>query len=494
MEKGLKDILSLSSSRYVIMALSAVRNLVLARALDPGNYGYWIILALILGYGDFVHGGLRHAGDREIPYSVGRNRQGEAAEIESVLLGGILLLSAAAFILLSLVGVLGVQGWPASFLVMAGVVIAAEQISRFSHMILRTRREFLLSTKVEAGFEVLRTSLVCGLALRFGIHGALLGFLLAAVLNVVYFGAALRMPPRPLVNIPMLRTLFKTGSLLFLVGLIQLLQFNLDRLIGSFALVPSDLGIYGLAALATQVPIMFSQSLSTIFIPNASEAYGRRNSLEDVTPLFLRLLRTSAVLGPVVAALVFVALKMLIDWFLPAYSLSVSVLEILLPGAMLSVLIPPTSTLLVVVRRTGFRIVLEAAALSGSCVFFWASLTFASGLQAISFGMVAAIIWYSSLSMMGALFPFRLSKSRMLRELAFSYGPSVYAVLLLFGVLPELVGEGRSVRQGLAEFALFLVLYSPILFVGYRGLKAKEIPGSEESPRNASRQVKEEGV
>ncbi len=477
-----RSALSFSSARYVVMGLSAVRNLVLARLLDPEHYGYWVVLSLVLAYGDFVHGGLRHAGEREIPYFRGQERHGEVVRTERVLFGGILFFSSIALIVLTLLGILGIPAlkWSGSLLFIAGPVIAAEQVSRFSYMILRTRHEFVLSSKLEIGFEVLRTALVCLLATIQGVQGALFGFLLSAILNVGYFGRVLRLPPRPLVDIPQLKMLLRTGFLLFSVALVQLLIFNFDRLVGSFTLTPSDLGLYGLAALATQVPIMFSQSLSTVFVPGASEAFGRHNSIEDVSTLFFRLLRTSAVLGPLFTGLVLIVSKVIIHWFLPAYELSVSVLAILVPGAMFSVLIPPTSTFLVVTRKAKYLLVLEGAAFMGACVIFWTSLRGGSDLQALSVGMVAAILWYSSLSLMGALYPFRFSGVRLLREVFFNYGPAMYATLLLFGLIPEILGEGAGLRQSLPEFGIFFLFYVPILLMGFRAVRAMPLPG--ESP------------
>ncbi|HLE31505.1 MAG TPA: oligosaccharide flippase family protein [Bacteroidota bacterium] len=478
--KIFRDSLLFSSARYVIMVLSAVRNLVLARVLDPEHFGYWVVLSLVLAYGDLVHGGLRHAGDREIPYFRGQERHDEVVHVERILFGGILFFSSIALLVLSLLGILGIptMGWPQSALIIAGLVIVAEQVSRFSYMILRTRHEFVLSSKLEIGFEVTRTALVCTLAAFQGVLGALIGFLLAAVLNVGYFGMVLRLPPRPLANILKLRMLLNTGFLLFSVALVQLLILNLDRVIGSFILTPSDLGIYGLAALAMQVPLMFSQSLSTVFVPSASEAFGRRNSLEDVAQLFFRLLRASAVLGPVLTGLVLIVSKVIIHWFLPAYELSVSVIVVLLPGAMLSVLIPPTSALLVIARKAKFLLVLEAAALLGGCMVFWASLRFASGLQALSFGMVAAILWYSSLSMMGAFYPFRFSGNRLLKEVIFNYGPAVYAMVLLFGVIPGILGEGEGPQRSVLELGIFFLSYAPLLLIGFRAVRTMTLPGN----------------
>src|SRR3972149_4811901 len=99
--KIVKDSLTFSSARYVLMGLSALRNFALAKVLDPENYGYWVVLSLIFAYGDQIHIGLRHAGDRDIPFLRGQERHDEADHITRVLFSGILFFSALACLGLS---------------------------------------------------------------------------------------------------------------------------------------------------------------------------------------------------------------------------------------------------------------------------------------------------------------------------------------------------------------------------------------------------------
>lgn len=68
----LRDSLVFGSSRYVLLGLSMVRNVVVAKILGPADYGLWIILSLLFTYGDQIHLGLRHAGDRELPFLMGQ--------------------------------------------------------------------------------------------------------------------------------------------------------------------------------------------------------------------------------------------------------------------------------------------------------------------------------------------------------------------------------------------------------------------------------------
>ena len=110
-----------SVSRYALLGLSFVRNFVVARALDPEQYGYWVIVMLVLTYGDQIHLGLRHAGDKEIPYYRGQEQPQEARQVADTLYAGILLISVAALIILGSITVLA----PGGERTVQGVIVAA---------------------------------------------------------------------------------------------------------------------------------------------------------------------------------------------------------------------------------------------------------------------------------------------------------------------------------------------------------------------------------
>src|SRR3990172_1387833 len=63
-----KDSVVFAASRYVLLGLSLIRNFFVAKFLGPSDYGLWVVIGLLLTYGDQIHLGLRHAGDKEIPY------------------------------------------------------------------------------------------------------------------------------------------------------------------------------------------------------------------------------------------------------------------------------------------------------------------------------------------------------------------------------------------------------------------------------------------
>lgn len=479
MIKTVKDSLTFSSARYVLMGLSALRNFALAKVLDPENYGYWVVLSLVFAYGDQIHLGLRHAGDRDIPFLRGRKEDDEAELFSKVLFSGILLFSTLGFLALSLADVSEIVrlGPLRHVLVLAGLIIAGEQVSRFSYMILRTRREFVLSSRLEIVFETMRTATVCFFAVWQGVYGALLGFLVTSVANIAYFGFVLHLPSKPVFDFSRLKIVLNTGFLLFAAAIVQVLLFNMDRVIGAFALTPSKLGIYGLAALVTQLPIMFSQSISTVFVPSGSRAFGIRSSVRDVSPLFVRFLRATALIGPLFCAAVLFFSGPFIGWLLPDYAPAIPILTILIPGAMFAVLIPPSSALLVVTRRVPFLLILEIVGVLGAAGLFWSAFAWTEGLQALSLGMVAAAVWHSGLSLIGAVRIAGFSAGQQLREVLVTYGPSVYAIMLLFVIVPGLLGGGAGIQNDLLGFILFVLFYLPILLIGVRSFKQGQEAG-----------------
>ena len=465
-----------SVSRYALLGLSFIRNFVVARALDPEQYGYWVIVMLVLTYGDQIHLGLRHAGDKEIPYYRGRGQPEEARRIADTLYAGILLISVAALVILGSItavapgGERTVQG----VIVVAGVIVVVEQVNRYYLMIMRATKQFILSSKVEIAVEAARTTLVCVLVYLFSLAGAITGFLAAAVIMTVFFVFRFRTQFVPRFDWRRLRKLLQLGISLFGVSLLYVLLINADRLFGATVLSKVELGVYGIAALAAQLPLNFTQGISSVVYPTLSEQFGRSDSLEHVFPVFSNVLRSLAFAVPLIVVTTYFGASILVEWFLPAYRQSLEVLILLLPGVFLLAFVPLLSGVFTAVNRARHFLLLEIVAVVCALILFPVLKSLLEGPRGIGVAMSSSMVIYAGLALISTLYLFSVNPRRVLKELAATCLPSIYCLALVVAVL-QVGGAESNLTRILMQYGLFLLGSIPLIIVAHRVLDLRKV-------------------
>ena len=463
-------------SRYVLLGLSFIRNFFIARVLDPESYGTWVILMLVLTYGDQIHLGLRHAGDKEIPYFNGQGRPDEAQKVANTVFGGILALSVIGFVLLSLAllmmgeSVAAVRG----VLLIAGVIVIAEQVNRYYLMIMRVKKQFIVSSRIEIITETVRTGLVCALAFFFSLTGAISGFLGAAMFMVVVFLVRMRRESVPTIDPGRLKNLMTLGFSLIGVSFLFVLLINSDRLFAASVLSKAQLGMYGVAALAAQLPVNFTQGISSVVYPTFSERFGRVNATTDVFPIFSNVLRSLAFASPLVVVTTFFGATILIQWFLPAYQQSIGVLAMLLPGMFLLSFVPLFSGIFTAMNRARRFLLIEVFAGLCSIVLFLVLQHVLDGHKGVAVAMSSAMVIYGGTSLVGALHLFPMERHEVLKEIAVTCLPSLYC-LLVVGIVTNIAGSEGTTTDVMIQFGLWLLSVPPLLYVAHHLLDLRKM-------------------
>ncbi len=463
-----------ASSRYVLLGLSMIRNFFVAKYLGPADYGLWIVIGLLLTYGDQIHLGLRHAGDKEVPYYRGQGREDESKRIADSILGGVLGLSGLAFFCLMIYSFVFIGS--EETLIRYGVLVAAfiivtDQVNRFYHMILRTRHEFLLFSKVESAFELLRTILVSGLVVAFHFYGAIIGLFIASLGTAVYFLVQFRNEFHPRFSFFSLKSLLIVGLPLSATGLLYILILNLDRLIGALALSKENLGIYGMASLVAQVPVTSSQGISSVIYPRISEQFGETGDPAKLKPVFASAMIGAAFIAPFLVASIFLIGRFLILWLLPAYHRSIDVLFLLSFGVYFLCLVPIPAAVLMAAGRNTLYLRSEISALFIALATY--GFVFLTRPPSLPLLAVITSISYFLLSTFLFLHVFRTFGTRgadRLREIAKLYLPSLYAATALTFIYTMVVSNAevdfhRLFWQMVAPLGLFLVLYLPMVYL-----------------------------
>jgi O-antigen/teichoic acid export membrane protein len=479
--KIIRDTLYFSSSRYVLLGLSVVRNLVVARVLGPEDYGLWIIATLVLTYGDQIHLGLRHAGDKEIPYYTGRSDIQQASRLASAIYAGVLVLSVIGVIGLTVVALAtGVSSDLRDALLVCAMIVVSDQVSRFYLMILRTRKEFVLSSKVESWFELLRTTLVCGLAMLFHFMGALSAFLIASAATSLFFLMRYRGDIVPLLNPVALRQLFPAGFSLFLSGIMYLLVISLDRLIGASVLTKAELGIFGLASLLAQVPVNAAQAIKDVLYPTISEEFGREGSVGSVLPLFMKGLTIAAITLPSLVAVVYFVGEFLVRWLLPAFIESIPLMAILSNGIYFLCLAALPTGVLMATGRNRTYLMLQAITVVVTLIAYLLMVKLVGGAVALCYAASISFFVFAALVLSVLIGnPDRRVKDYFM-ELMKILGPSLYCMLLVAGLIFMLkIDQSHEflsrVELTALRLLIFGVLYAPVVIVLERKMKLYDL-------------------
>jgi O-antigen/teichoic acid export membrane protein len=463
------DILVFSSSRYLLIGLSVVRNLVLARALGPADYGMWIVLTLLLGYGDQIHLGLRHLGDKEIPFLRGRDGEQAALHFANILLGGILLLAVlGSMMLVTYVVVVGTDNSILTIAIcLCSLVILSDQVNRYYLMILRTRSQFVFSSKVEVMFELVRTIFVIVLAWLLRLEGAVVAFLISSVSQSCFLLLHLRSQIRPVFDLKRMWFILPKALPFFLSGLLYLLIISLDRIVGTAVLSKVDLGLLGLAMLLISLPVNAAQAVKDVLYPSLSEEFGREGNLKNVLPMYLKSLSAVSVVVPFLVAFIYFSADFLVRWFLPAYRESISLMAILSNGIYFLSLAALPSGFLMATGRNRTYLALQAITIFLTLIAYGLMVMQVGGVVALCYAACISFFLFASLVLYATLSRAEKSMRFLFIRILEIFVPSLYSMLLVFLLISWCKietwwGIATSLEMTILRLFLFTVLYAPL--------------------------------
>ena len=259
-------------SRGLAEGMLALRGVVLATLLGPSAFGAWSLFRLASRYAAL--GGL--GVHRGLEYEIVRARTvsgDDSSEVDRV--GE----SALGFFLV-VFGIAAIGLGAASFLVsdprlVAGlraltVGVLAEQLWLYGLATLRARgelRRFAMSEVINAALHL---GLGVSLAILFGISGAYLGFLVAAVVSIGLFMR--RVPMRPHWSGPRLSRLIQMGLPMALLVLATIVLGTVDRLVVAAFGGTTLLGFYAFAAALSALANTGGWVIRTVVFPSVYRA------------------------------------------------------------------------------------------------------------------------------------------------------------------------------------------------------------------------------
>lgn len=437
--KFLVDGLLYSGSRYLVLALGFIRSFVIAGILAPTEYGLWVLFTTILMYTDQFHLGLRHLGDREIPYAREREKPEVLQAFIRELYGGVLLLGLALFMAFLAYALFDERAPSVTRLgfVFAGGIALTDQANRFHFMLQRTKKEFVSTSKIETLFEAFKTLLITYAVLNGRVLGGLAATAATNGVLLLYFwkrDSLLFVLSGPKAVAGLLKASFP----LAVSGLLLLTVTLIDRFTGALLFSKEDLGFYGMSALLSSIPLIAAQGVGMVAYPNLNELLGKLSSREEVSAFFLKVHDMVMLTVPVVTMAAVATCPFLLELFLPAY-------------------VPGVPTFLI---------------LSGGILFFSTSALYVQYFQAKRLNASSIRIQSMGLSITVLLLTISMLVHPTKEFLAGSWSCSaiVASLLLMGGVFSDMKGKSDWTSSVL-KYSLFLVLSSAVMAACFTGVR-----------------------
>jgi O-antigen/teichoic acid export membrane protein len=386
------DALTLLVAASVAQLLAIGLNVLLRRQLGVDGMAYVVITQLALTYSSYVGLGTLQAAEREIPIELSRGRRDVVRDIErfawaASLIGGV----AVAAVLVAVALLVVDQDDPllrATF-VTSGAILVAQQVTDVSAVRLRTRLRFRWVAALNAVYSVA----FIGVVLAGAIAGAVYGALAATVVSVAVvsglfglvakpslrFGGSLRAARHLLTLAPG----FLFSSLAF-VGLM-----SIDQLAVAFLLGTGALGVYSAAVLGKTFVLAFPGMVGAVIYPRLQRELGASTDPATVFGITARTTSMVVLAMPLVVAVFFVTLPLVIRFFLPEFADAVVPMRLLLVAAgALGFGIPAVQLLLSLDRQW-----LETAITGAAAALFVAGCVVMSSSGVLS---VAAVAWLTA--------------------------------------------------------------------------------------------------
>jgi O-antigen/teichoic acid export membrane protein len=279
-----KRIAAFSAANLAGALLGMLGMLWASNLAGPRLMGIFNALQLVLVYAPVLALGVFNGLNRELPYSIGRQRHEDAGRLASAALYVCHAVCAIAFfgIAASAAGAWHrLDGdWILGLCVYA-LVVPLGLYRTYLEVTYRTTHDFAWLSAANVMMAATGLLLVALMYLQAW------GGMLARTLLTAMLGAYLLWRRRPFRVLPAwdaaaLRRLLATGLPIFAVGYLYLLFTSLDRLLILDGLGQEALGAYTPALLIVQGMAILPTSVAQVLYPRAAEQYGREGSLRNL--------------------------------------------------------------------------------------------------------------------------------------------------------------------------------------------------------------------
>jgi O-antigen/teichoic acid export membrane protein len=408
--------------------VGSLRSFVLAKVVDPSDYGIWTGSQTIISLSPIVCLGTMEALLKMVPYYRGKQDSEGLRQVESNVLGTL----AIAATLLSVVLLLLAPALPFAFIrqniVVVRISAASAAIGLFSAFYYHRCASYE-DFKSVSFIDGLRSTLGCFCVLlfawRWGVVGAVLGFLVGEVFTWIVSAAIcarahgnvqVRFQP-----VQMGRAV-RVGFPITIIWWVYVIHTNIGRMTSLSYLGNAATGFYGVGSSMAMLFSLVPNTIGRVFYPRVNAQIGAKAGLRDLRETVVKPATAITMVLPVAQVIIFYLLPVVYNDFLPKYKTGLGCAQILIMGAFFVGLIRSGANYLIAVDMQGRLmkyICVSLVANAGISVLLVKSGMGINGLAiatSVASALLASMIWkkvfaeleYEAGTLFGLLFKFYL--------------------------------------------------------------------------------------
>jgi O-antigen/teichoic acid export membrane protein len=461
-ERIIKDTVMYSVANYIAMGVGIFLSIITKSLLGTLGAGYFAMIKVFSSYGELSDLGSRDAMLREVAQLAGAKHDSKASQVRN---------TSFAFTLFSATLVVVIFCGIASFYIkdpvlkkgvmLAGFFVFATQIYNFMITFMRTLKK-IYNLSVTIIVNILGVALFSILGAYWGgVLGVVIGLTVATLLSALFaykiIGARLGVywDPREVLR------LVRIGSPLVVTGYAFSIFLSIDTIMIGKMIGYNQLGFYTIALMSLQQINSLGRFTQIILQPHIQEKYGQNKNLADSKSLFVKSTKVLIYVLPVIIAMVFYGVPVVVRYFLPKFNLGLPSMRILVTAYYLVAVTEMAGSILFTINKQARVIpilacmILLATGLNFVFIATWKSI------ESVALATTIAYFFYFAIFFSYA-FRHLMEKAELLRTVAMVIAVFLYMALLLHGI-EFLVHYQNSLISMVVKFLLFLLFFSPFL-------------------------------
>lgn len=405
MSKTLRNVFFATSGILFAQMLGSIRSFVLAKLIDPADYGIWTGVQLVVTLAPIAGLGTVEALLKRVPYFRGKNDPDGVRRVESSVLATIAL--AALFVaglFLLCPGVFPFEFVRQNLLLMQFVAASAAIgfFTSFYYYRCAAYEDFRSVGSIDALQSLFGVSCVLVGAWKWGLFGGVVGFLVAECLTWV---AASRIcgkahgSVRPSFRPSLMGNAVRVGFPITIIWWVYALQTTVGRMASIAFLGNTQTGYYGAASALAMLFALVPNTIGRVFYPRVNAEVGAKADVTGFRKSVVMPTAAIALLLPMVQVVIFFLLPVIYNDFIPKYHDGLACAQILILGAFFVGLIRNGANYLIAVdmqMRLMKYVAISLAANAAGCI---AAVKLGFGINGIAVmataagALLASLVW-----------------------------------------------------------------------------------------------------
>jgi O-antigen/teichoic acid export membrane protein len=487
MSKTLTNVFFATAGVLFAQGLGSLRALVLARLIEPAEYGIWIGVQMIVTLSPIVCLGTVEALLKQVPYFRGKADSVALEQVEGSVFAT-MALSAAVIAGLFLVGH---SLLPTKFvqqnLFLAQITAASAAIGFFRAFYYHrcaAYEDFKSVSKIDSLQSLAGFVFVLLFAWKWGLVGGIIGFFVGECLTWAvagYLSGKAHGVVRPRFQLLPMINAARIGFPITVIWWVYALQATVGRMLALSVLGTTETGYYGAASSFAMLLSLVPNTIGRVFYPRVNAQVGANAALQDLRHSVVMPTAAIALILPIAQVAIFYLMPFIFNELLPKYKAGLTCAQILVLGTFFVGLIRNGANYLIAVNRqlhlmkyVGISLLINAA----GCAAF---LKLGFGINGIAVATSLASALLATLIWKRVFTDLKYDRKSQISIFA-GYYSSFLSTLLALGI----VNVGFS---GFAAYSRALLPIKMILALSICSALLLSVSGSREQLRDLYRRA-----